>query len=146
MAEFQEQFSPLLRVFVYGTLKPGEMYYQKYFAGKVVSATRAIALGELFDLPMGYPAMTSGSNPVYGYLLCSVDIDILTELDELEDYIPTRPESDNLYNRRIIEIYDATQEDKSLGLAWVYLMTEHLVYQLGGVIQSDGWWTQQTNS
>lgn len=145
MTEFQAHFSPLLRVFVYGTLKPGEMYYQQYFAGKVVSATRAIAIGELFDLPMGYPAMTSGSNLVYGYLLCLVDTDILTELDELEDYIPTRPESDNLYNRQIIEIYDAKQEHKSLGLAWVYLMTKHLVHQLGGVIQPDGWWTQQTN-
>ncbi len=35
------KFSEELRVFVYGTLKPGEANYQKYCAGKVVEAKRA---------------------------------------------------------------------------------------------------------
>jgi gamma-glutamylcyclotransferase (GGCT)/AIG2-like uncharacterized protein YtfP len=140
MAEFPEESSPLLRVFVYGTLKPGEANYQKYCADKVISTTPAIALGELFALPMGFPAMTSGNKPVHGYLLCFSDLEILTELDDLEDYLPTRAESDNLYNRQFIEIYN--RQWQSLGLAWAYIMTKHLIGQLGGVVQIDGCWSQ----
>ncbi|NET53980.1 MAG: gamma-glutamylcyclotransferase, partial [Merismopedia sp. SIO2A8] len=42
------------KVFVYGTLKPGEVNYDQYCASKVVEEIRAIAFGELFDLPIGY--------------------------------------------------------------------------------------------
>ncbi len=31
----------MFKVFVYGTLKPGEANYQKYFAGKVIEAQKA---------------------------------------------------------------------------------------------------------
>ncbi|MBO3464244.1 gamma-glutamylcyclotransferase [Aetokthonos hydrillicola Thurmond2011] len=136
MTESQEKASPLLRVFVYGTLKPGEVNYQKYCAGKVVDATPAIALGELFALPMGYQAMTLGNSPVHGYLLTFYDEEIFTQLDDLEDYQPERPESKNLYNRRQIEVYD--QQGRSLGWAWAYLISNYSLAQLGGVVQSDG--------
>ena len=62
------QSSDGLRVFVYGTLKPGEANYQRYCAGKLVNAQRAMVLGKLFALPAGYPAMTLGDIPVQGYL------------------------------------------------------------------------------
>ncbi len=139
MAEFKEKCSPLLRVFVYGTLKPGETNYQKYCADKVLDATPAIALGELFALPMGFPAMTLGDSPVHGYLLSFTNPEILMDLDELEDYQPTRTASENLYYRQMIETYDL--EGEALGCAWVYLMTKYLVCQLGGVVQIDGWWS-----
>ena len=79
MAEFPEKFSPWLRVFVYGTLKPDEANYQKYCAGKVLNTTSAIALGELFALPMGFPAMTLGDRPVYGYLLSFSELPTLMQ-------------------------------------------------------------------
>ena len=138
MPEFQEKFSPWLRVFVYGTLKPDEANYQKYCAGKVLDATPAIALGELFALPMGFPAMTLGDRPVYGYLLSFTNPEILMALDELEDYQPARDSSENLYYRQMIEIYD--QHGRSLGCAWVYLMTKESVCQLEGVVLTDGCW------
>ncbi|MBR8838188.1 MAG: gamma-glutamylcyclotransferase [Stigonema ocellatum SAG 48.90 = DSM 106950] len=139
MAELSEKFSPLLRVFVYGTLKPGEANYQQYCADKVVDTIKAMAFGELFALPMGYPAMTLGDRPVHGYLLSFTDLEILTHLDELEDYQSTRDASENLYDRQQIEIYD--QQGRSLGYAWVYLMTKESVCQLGGILQTDGCWT-----
>ncbi|MDJ0737163.1 MAG: gamma-glutamylcyclotransferase [Nostocaceae cyanobacterium] len=129
----------MVKVFVYGTLKPGEAYYQQYCAGKVISAKRAIAYGELFALPQGYPAMTAGNSPIHGYLLEFSDIAVLRELDELEDYSPSRQISQNLYNRQEIEIFDL--EGESLGLAWIYLMTKALVTNLQGVSQTDAWWT-----
>jgi gamma-glutamylcyclotransferase (GGCT)/AIG2-like uncharacterized protein YtfP len=139
MTEFKKNLSGLLRVFVYGTLKPGEANYQIYCDGKVVNATKAFAFGQLFDLPAGYPAMTLGNTAVYGYLLEFSSSDVLFDLDELEDYHPARSTSENLYNRQQIEIYDL--QGRSLGWAWVYLMTPNFVGNLGGILLPDGWWS-----
>jgi gamma-glutamylcyclotransferase (GGCT)/AIG2-like uncharacterized protein YtfP len=129
----------MIKVFVYGTLKPGEENYQRYCADKVVNATPAVAQGQLFALPMGYPAMTPGESNVYGYLLCFTDSNILTALDELEDYHPARPVSENLYNRIQIEIHNL--QGDSLGWAWVYLMSQKLACQLKGIHLPDGKWS-----
>lgn len=139
MVESNIKFSDLVRVFVYGTLKPGEANYKKYCAGKVVDVKRAFVQGKLFALPMGYPAMTLGDNQVYGYLLSFSNPRVLNELDVLENYQPTRQPSENLYNRQTIEVYEP--QSTSLGLAWVYLMALEQVEQLEGFLQPDGWWT-----
>lgn len=140
MIELTEKSSGLLRVFVYGTLKPGEANYQNYCDRKVVNAIKAYVLGKLFDLPQGYPAMTLGDSPVYGYLLEFDFPEVLVELDDLEDYHPARPDSENLYNRQQIEVYDF--QGRSLGQAWAYLMTPEMVNNLEGVHQADGWWSE----
>ncbi|NJL60905.1 MAG: gamma-glutamylcyclotransferase [Methylacidiphilales bacterium] len=148
----------MVKVFVYGTLKPGEANYPKYCAGKVVDAKPAYALGQLFALPQGYPAMIKGDNQVYGYLLTFAHTEALTELDELEDYHPSRHDSENLYNREQIEIF--TLETKieipsinqasrnqvvsgkaNLHIAWVYLMSENQVHQFKGILKNNGWWS-----
>ncbi|MBD2725092.1 gamma-glutamylcyclotransferase [Nostoc sp. FACHB-892] len=139
MVESNIKFSDLVRVFVYGTLKPGEANYKKYCAGKVVNVKRAFVQGKLFALPMGYPAMTLGDSQVYGYLLSFSNPRVLNELDVLENYQPTRQPSENLYNRQTIEVYEP--ESTSLGWAWVYLMALEQVEQLEGFLQPDGWWS-----
>ncbi|BAZ42773.1 hypothetical protein NIES4101_87430 [Calothrix sp. NIES-4101] len=143
----------MFKVFVYGTLKPGEENYAEYCAGKIVDAKPVYTLGELFALPQGYPAMIKGDNRVYGYLLTFADLEVLTKLDELEDYYPSRQNSENLYQREQIEIFNLEsnidfsfqnqpfQTQQFLGLAWTYLMTKSQVHQLNGVRQIDGWWT-----
>ena len=129
----------MLKVFVYGTLKPGEVNYQRYCA-RHLDAKKAYTFGKLFALPMGYPAMTLGDSLVYGYLLTFIDAKILNNLDILEDYQPSRQMSENLYNRQEVEIYDLQR--RSLGLAWVYLMTPQQISQLkGSLLQRDGWWS-----
>ncbi len=143
MTDLNEKSSGLLRVFVYGTLKPGEVNYKRYCDRKVVNATKAFALGKLFELPQGYPAMTLGDSRVYGYLLEFSVLEVLDELDELEDYYPAKPASENLYNRQKIEVYDL--QGRSLGWAWVYLMTPEMVDKLGGVLQANGWWSSINN-
>ena len=133
-----------LNVFVYGTLKPGEANYQRYCAGKVVEEQSAIAFGQLYDLPLGYPAMTHGESPVQGFLLTFADPSVLTALDELEDYNPNRLPQENEYERQQIEIYNLSAQ--SLGRAWVYLMTPDRVQRLGGVLLRSGWWSAYVNS
>lgn len=135
----KQKNSALLRVFVYGTLKPGEANYEFYCASEVVDVKKAWTRGELYALPQGYPAMTQGSNSVYGYLLSFNDSKVLNNLDQLEDYHPQRLASENLYNRTQIEIFDL--ESNSLGLAWVYLMSSAKVYQLKATPQTDGLWS-----
>ncbi|MBD2529392.1 gamma-glutamylcyclotransferase [Nostoc flagelliforme FACHB-838] len=139
MIESNIEFSDLIQVFVYGTLKPGETNYQKYCADKVVDVKRAFVQGKLFALPIGYPAMTLGDSQVHGYLLSFSNPRILNELDVLEDYQPNRQMPENLYNRQITEVYEP--QSLSLGWAWVYLMTLDRVDQLGGFLQPDGWWS-----
>ncbi|MDZ7951744.1 gamma-glutamylcyclotransferase family protein [Nostoc sp. DedQUE09] len=139
MVEPNIKLSDLVRVFVYGTLKPGEANYKRYCASKVVDVKIAFVQGKLFALPMGYPAMTLGNNQVYGYLLSFSNPKILNELDVLEDYQPNRKTPENLYNRQIIEVYEP--QSLSYSWAWVYLMTLEQVGQLGGFLQPSGWWS-----
>ncbi len=129
--------SPCL-VFVYGTLKPNHSNYQQYCANQVISAQPAIALGQIFALPMGYPAMIEGNNQVHGYLLTFADSNILKSLDQLEDYQSDRPAAENLYTRQWIEVLTPT--GNSLGFAWAYLMTAEQVNQFQGVLQKEGIW------
>lgn len=131
----------LIRVFVYGTLKPGESNYQRYCAGKVLEAKRAIAFGQLFSLPLGYPAMTEGESPVEGFLLSFPDETILHHLDWLEDYYPHQSAAENEYNRQQIETYNL--DFAPLGSAWGYLMTPERVRACGGVLLPDGWWSAE---
>lgn len=98
----------------------------------------AIAFGQLFDLPLGYPGMTVGESPIQGFVLTFADAAILSILDELEDYDPNRSEKENEYNRQLIETFDLS--GKSLGLVWVYLMSFERVEKLGGIMISSGCW------
>jgi gamma-glutamylcyclotransferase (GGCT)/AIG2-like uncharacterized protein YtfP len=121
-------------------LKPGEVNYNLYCTGKVVEAKKAIAFGELFALPLGYPAMIPGESPVQGFLLTFTDPAMLGVLDALEDYEPYRAPAENEYNRQQIEVYDLAGE--RLGLAWIYLMTFEQVKHLQGVPIVSGCWSQ----
>ncbi len=103
-----------------------------------MEAKRAIAFGQLFDLPLGYPGMMLGENTVQGFVLTFAEPAILSLLDELEDYNPNRIPEQNEYNRQQIEIYDPTGQ--ALGVAWVYLMTLEQIQRLGGVLIPSGWW------
>ncbi len=129
---------PTLRVFVYGTLKPGEANFDSYCASKVVEMTPAYTYGHLYALKVGYPAMTTGDTQVSGYLLTFEDSTILANLDELEDYDPTLAAAANLYQREWITCYAPSGE--SLGLAWGYRMAFSKVQQLGGVFLTSGVW------
>lgn len=131
----------MLKVFVYGTLKPGERNYQ-FYCTQAVAVQKAIAYGKLYDLPMGYPAaIFPETSLVRGYLLTFIDAAILQALDELEDYYPHQPISRNLYQRQQIEVYDLHK--KSLGKAWTYSMNQQQIDNYGGTLLDKGWWTEK---
>ncbi len=82
--------------------------------------------------------MTLGDSTVQGFVLTFAESAILSLLDELEDYNPSRTPEQNEYNRQQIQIYDPTGQ--ALGFAWVYLMTLEQIQRLGGVLNPGGWW------
>jgi gamma-glutamylcyclotransferase (GGCT)/AIG2-like uncharacterized protein YtfP len=129
----------MLNVFVYGTLKPGESYYQSYCKDKITGATSAYTAGQLFHLPVGYPAMIPGNSKVKGFLLTFAEDSILEKLDELEGYHPQRSPEENEYERHKILVRDLSGQP--LGKAWSYLMSFKQVQRLGGVLLPSGWWT-----
>ena len=130
-----------MKVFVYGTLKPGECNYLRYCEGKVVDACPAIAQGQLFALSAGYPAMISGEGRVYGFLLRFANSAILTDLDQLEDYHPGRDRAQNEYQRESIAIFDLNF--KPLDTAWAYFMLPDRLRSQGGIFLPDGRWVSE---
>jgi gamma-glutamylcyclotransferase (GGCT)/AIG2-like uncharacterized protein YtfP len=132
----------MLRVFVYGTLKPGQTNYARYCGDRVLHSQEAQVQGKLFDLLLGYPAMTTGEDWVKGYLLCFHDQAILQELDELEDYSCDRDPIENEYDRRWVEVFDL--QLSSLGKAWTYFMEPEKISDFGGVWLPQGHWQNQS--
>ena len=125
-------------MFVYGTLKPGEVNYSPYCQGKVIEAIRGYTRGRLYTLSLGYPAMTEGEGKVRGFLLTFADRAILADLDQLEDFQAERSPEDNEYQRRLTIVYQLS--GKLLGEAWCYFMTPAKIKQLQGVLLPSGWW------
>lgn len=139
-------------IFVYGTLKPGEANYDRYCKGRVISETPAIALGYLYALPVGYPAMVAVDRAaellvehrslppkamVWGYRLQFRESACLRLLDELEDYCPQRSPHENEYYRRSAPLF--TPDHQALGKAWVYLMEPQRVRRMAGRLVQGQW-------
>jgi gamma-glutamylcyclotransferase (GGCT)/AIG2-like uncharacterized protein YtfP len=132
--------SSIVRVFVYGTLKPGESNYQTYCQGKTITEIQAYTKGQLYHLPLGYPAITVGINKVKGYLLSFSSNNILISLDCLENYQENRASKYNDYYRQKVFVYSFS--DRYLGTAWCYLMTQKKVAEFQGQpLNSDRWYS-----
>jgi len=138
----------LLKVFVYGTLKPGETNYW-VCARNVLETCPAIAYGQLYALPLGYPAMTSGNTPIHGFVLSLRNSNALNTLDQFEQhdpemlkrYVPGQLLEQNQYERKLVEVFCQGQD--SVTIAWAYLMTSEQVQRLEGVLLPEGYWTSQ---
>ncbi|HEY9877459.1 MAG TPA: gamma-glutamylcyclotransferase family protein [Leptolyngbyaceae cyanobacterium] len=130
-------------VFVYGTLKPGERYYEQFCAPYVIEKQDAIAPGRLYDLSVGYPGMTIEEGQVLGVRLTFTDEVVLARLDALEEFFPDRPE-DSEYQR--LERPLLTPKHEPLGLAWAYIMTPERVKSLQGLWLPSGHWSRRNLS
>ncbi|MDJ1181516.1 gamma-glutamylcyclotransferase [Roseofilum sp. BLCC_M91] len=129
----------MFKVFVYGTLKPGEVNYRRYCEGHVEKEEEAIAWGRLFLLPMGYPALTVGANRIQGYLLHFHDSKLLNQLDQLEGYDPNSPLEENQYLRQSIPVFRPTGEP--LGEVLAYRMSMEKIRQYGGTELLNSSWS-----
>lgn len=128
-----------LKIFVYGTLKPGEANYHSYCAENIVEYLPAVAKGLLYELPIGYPAMTIGKDTVHGFVLLLRNSEVLLDLDNLEDYHPQRLPEINEYQRQKIQVF--TSNGQNLGEVWSYLMLPEKVQLLDGKHLPSGFWT-----
>jgi gamma-glutamylcyclotransferase (GGCT)/AIG2-like uncharacterized protein YtfP len=135
-----------IQVFVYGTLKPGHWAYERFCAGISHRSEAAIVHGSLYHLPLGYPALTPGTQIIQGYLLSFADPGILQKLDDYENHDPEviqihYPEvaiEQVGYERSQIQVW--TTAGKPLGEAWAYLMTPEKIKLLVGVWVENGNW------
>jgi gamma-glutamylcyclotransferase (GGCT)/AIG2-like uncharacterized protein YtfP len=136
----------LVQIFVYGTLKPGYQPYERFCAKTVRQVHPAIVAGQLYHLPLGYPALIAGDQWVQGYLLAFADEGILTELDDYEQHDPEVVQAicgnvliaDVSYQRLSIPVF--TPQNHPLGMAWAYMMTQQQVQILQGERVRSGNW------
>ena len=126
-----------MKVFVYGTLKPGEINFEGFFDPLEILSTPAMAQGQLYQIPFytekysrGYPAMTLGKDWVAGYLFEIESSDLLERLDNLEGYKEGRSPKENDYQRQCLPVF--TLEKEFLTDAWVYVMTQEQLVRAGG--------------
>jgi gamma-glutamylcyclotransferase (GGCT)/AIG2-like uncharacterized protein YtfP len=136
----------LIRFFVYGTLKPGYPPYARLCQPWVKTTTPAEVRGCLYHLPLGYPALTCGSDRVQGVLLTFEQEEIIAILDNYEQHDPgaiarTYPGISYQavgYSRVQLPVFSSAQTP--VGLAWAYTMTPEQVQLLGGAFVTDGNW------
>ena len=131
-------------VFVYGTLKPGEANFAAYCEGKVNWQISGYTWGDLYALPVGYPAMTTGKNKVWGVLLSFTDPQTLESLDRLEGYQSQRAAHLNEYYRALVPVYDVC--NSQIGEAWAYYMSLSKIRQDRGLKLNSGSWTGALSS
>lgn len=86
----------MITIFVYGTLRIGEVNHHFLHGAKFV-AEKCWIYGELFDTGYGYPGIKEHpTRKVYGEVY-EVTAEQLRLVDELEDYV--EGSADNLYER-----------------------------------------------
>lgn len=128
-------------VFVYGTLKPGQCYHDRYCGDRVLSHEPASVPGRLYHLSLGYPGLTHEPGWVHGVLLHFETPEVLIGLDELENFEPGSPPANNTYQREWQQIY---RPDRTpLAWAWLYRMERDRVEALGGLWIPEGTWSGQ---
>lgn len=127
------------KVFVYGTLKPGGHYWPRFCEGKVSAQEPAQINGRLYDLHVGYPAMSlQGTGWVQGYVLTFPREADFLQLDVLEGYDSKRDPAENEYWRLKVHCY--SPEGCPLGEVWAYEMAVERIAQMGGTLLADGNW------
>ncbi|MBH55517.1 MAG: hypothetical protein CMI18_14400 [Opitutaceae bacterium] len=133
------------RVFVYGTLKPGGRYHEKFCGGFNFQFQPAKVRGQLFDFPhLNYPGATEVQNNwIQGMLLLFAEppSQVLPALDELEGFSPDREPQLNEYYRKEVPVYDQDSE-KSIGQGWCYFMNQERICKDGGIPISAGSWEE----
>lgn len=131
-----------LRLFVYGTLLPGEPNHGLFLAGRTGSEEPGRLSGAvLYDGP-GYPyAVEERGGVVHGELVTVLPQDyeeLLADLDRLEEYTPGDPR--NLYERVERDVH--RDGDGPSVRAWVYVAAPAVAARLrarGRLIGSGDW-------
>ncbi|URR35938.1 gamma-glutamylcyclotransferase [Thermosynechococcus sp. HN-54] len=134
-----------LRLFVYGTLKPGYQPHDKLCRPWLSAHQPALVKGRIYHLPMGYPGMTAEEGWVQGELLIFNDspATLLSRIDAFEGYSPSLAPHLNVYNRQEVPVYDLNHQP--LGTAWAYIMSTEWVREANGEWLPEGVWNRPTD-
>lgn len=112
-----------LPIFVYGTLRHGQVNYRRLLAGQTVREEPAILPNHALHTGQ-YPYVfdTHDGSRVYGELMFPLPAcydDLLARLDELEGYRASDPSSEYLRVIRPVE-YTSASGELQITAAWVY--------------------------
>ncbi len=120
------------KVFVYGTLMR-DMSNHHLIEPFIRHLETAKTIGQVYDLPYGYPAMVSGHEEVWGEIIELNDVEEALEvLDRLEGYSGVDSPR-NLYNRTVQVIYTMSGKTEE---AYVYFWANpEALNQLGTQIK-----------
>ncbi len=129
------------KIFVYGTLKPGERNYDRVAirAGQHTAKESSIKGFDLFHLhPENYPAILKrGDREVFGWTLTYTDIDRALELlDGLEGVSLVPP----LYNRITTTVYP----DEETVWVYEYSFSPHYLESTTTSLVESGIWKPQS--
>lgn len=129
----------MIKIFVYGSLKPGGDNYPNFCQGKTIKETKSWIKGSLYDLNVGYPAIVPHpNNRVFGYLFYFPDCpEYLEALDLLEDYKPDSS-CNNTYNRMKTKVY--SMDNVLIDEAWAYYLNEKKLKYFNVTHIPSGWW------
>ncbi|MDA0349095.1 MAG: gamma-glutamylcyclotransferase [Verrucomicrobia bacterium] len=137
-------------VFVYGTLKPGGFYHDRFCGSFHFETEEAFVDGRLFDFPhLGYPgALQEKGSRIRGFILrfSHPETEVLAKLDMLEGYDPERTEDLNEYYRKRISVFKEENDTEASEKAWCYFMTLKKIESYGGVWLPNGSWPIKTPS
>ncbi|AIE73961.1 hypothetical protein D082_14330 [Synechocystis sp. PCC 6714] len=129
-----------VKVFVYGTLMPGECNHQAYCPSQIEPPARGYVLGQIYHLQhFGYPAMAIGQDRVWGYCLTFPPNFFLDQLDSLEDYQAERDPEENVYERCWATVFDP--QGGEMAGAWLYRMDPRKIERYGGIYLPTGCWS-----
>ncbi len=119
-----------IKLFVYGLLKSGSIFYDTHLKSKVVEKHKAFTKANLYYLPnFSCPAICYGDGIVEGELLVFNDPGILKITDEFEEYYENSPDS-SLFKRTKIEIF---YENKEKDISFAYIMSKNDILKYGGM-------------
>lgn len=109
-----------LPVFVYGSLRPGSIHYDRLLKGKTVSETPARVRGSLYThVSLPWPCLIPGGDVVKGELIhIATDVydKVMAALDDWEDYDP-HDKPGSLYLRKVVTAMTADGREEQ---AWCY--------------------------
>lgn len=123
------------QVFVYGTLRQGEVNHQRIEAADCISQTASIK-GAIYTTKRYFPALIDGNQTVYGELF-KVNDEQLKAIDELEGYVGDG--KDNFYDRRLVTVKTDQGEVEAL----TYFLNEAHHDMLGEAVQHQDWKVHQ---
>ncbi|MBU9713431.1 gamma-glutamylcyclotransferase family protein [Evansella tamaricis] len=122
----------LHHVFVYGTLRKGEVNHHFLTSANLLS-DEAWTTGTLYDTGLGYPALLEkGTDHIYGEIY-EVDDEVLASLDVLEGYEVDG--SENLYERKKILLNNDNEHTE----AFTYYISPQNENMLLTKIESGDW-------